>query len=198
MKKCRIVICTVIFLTVSGSALVVARNAGVRRMSSSSSSSSSTNVSLMGMAVFENGRDSEKRMLWNIRIGGNRQAGTTVQFSCVYIFPVHETQKVALQVRHYSTSDGTIKDVKVSKGGFSFTIDVTDTPAGLRTGGNIKVVGTRKRGKFGYSVNAKGTWWNTILDRIVETEWRSMNKGIVLPYKQVTRGYPTTSFGGGR
>jgi hypothetical protein len=194
MKKCVIVTFTIIFFLVSGSMQVAAGNVGYRR---TSSSSSPMNVSIMGMTVFENGRDSEKKMLGHIRIGGNRQEDRVVQFSFVYIFPVHETKEVALQVRHYSTSEGTIKDVKVNKNGFSFTIDVTDTPAGLGTGGNMKVVGTRKQNMFDYSVNAKGIWWNSLLDRKVETEWRLMSNEIVLPYKRVTRGYPVKNFGVG-
>jgi hypothetical protein len=193
MKKCTIVIFTTTFFLVSGSVLVVARNTGAGQTPSSFSMS----VPIMGMEVLENGCDSEKKMLGHIRIKGYRRADTGIEFNSVYIFPVHETKEVALQVRHYSTSEGTIKDVKVNKDGFSFTIDVIDTPDGLRTGGNMKVVGRRKHNIFGYSVNAKGIWWNSILDRKVETEWRSINKKIVLPYKQVTGGYPTKSFGGG-
>ena len=101
----------------------------------------------------------------------------------VFIRPDHEGKRVCLKAEHNSSADGSIKDVIVNKDSFSFRIDFSGTFLGA--GRTVQVVGNRKEGTYGYSVQGVGLWWSDVLNRKIKTEWRSTDKKIVLPYKEV-------------
>lgn len=62
-------------------------------------------------------------------------------------------------------------------------IDLSLTPLGA--GRTVQVVGNKKDEQDGYDVEATALWWSEILERKLKTEWRSTDKKIVLPYKEV-------------
>lgn len=136
------------------------------------------------MEIFDDGKLSDNRMLVQLTIFDDGEV--YVDWNHVYIDPVHETKTVILKAQHFSTLEGSIKNVKVDKGSFSFTIDLSGTPLG--TGRTVQVVGNRRNeGRYGYEydVEAIGLWWSEVLGRKIKTEWRSTDKKFVLPYREI-------------
>ena len=132
--------------------------------------------------ILNDGKLSDNKMLVDLRIinvDGNDDI--SVDWSHVYINPVHESKKVVLKAQHFSTVNGLIKNVVVNDNNFSFVLYFLPTPfTELRT---MQVVGNKKGGL--YDVEATALWWSDILNRKIKTEWRTTDKKIVLPYKEV-------------
>lgn len=134
------------------------------------------------MEILDDGKLTENKILAQLRILSD---GSKIyaDWNHVYIDPVHETKTVILKAQHFSTLEGSIKNVLISKEGFSFVIDLSLTPLG--TGRTVQVVGSKKDGQDKYDVEATALWWSEVLKRKLKTEWRTTDKGIVLPYKEV-------------
>jgi hypothetical protein len=134
------------------------------------------------MDILNDGELSENNILVDLRIfsdGGK----THVDWNHVYIDPVHETKTVILKAQHFSTLEGSIRNVQASEGHFSFVMDLSLTPLG--TGRTVQVVGSKGEGQDKYDVRATGLWWSEILKRKLKIKWRTTDKKIVLPYREV-------------
>lgn len=134
------------------------------------------------MDILNDGKLTENKILVELRILSD---GSKVyaDWNHVYIDPVHETKTVILKAQHFSTLEGSIKNVIINKESFSFTIDLSLTPLG--TGRTVQVVGNKKNKQNGYDVEATALWWSEILKRKLKTEWRSTDNKIILPYKEI-------------
>jgi hypothetical protein len=105
----------------------------------------------------------------------------------VNILPNHSLKKIILCSEQYSTYDGSIKNVIVTKNSFSFVIDTLPY-----LGETIQVVGQKgdEAGKF--DVKATALWselvpdYNVgkVLHKILKIEWQLTDK-IILPYTEV-------------
>lgn len=137
------------------------------------------------MEILNEGKLTENKMLVDLRIvnidGDNN---ISVVWKHVYINPVHETKRVILKAQHFSTVSGSIYNVIVNNNNFSFVIDLSGTSFG--TGRTVQVVGNKRSGLITeYDIEATALWWSDILKKKIKTEWRSTDKKIVLPYKEV-------------
>lgn len=174
MKKYIVTISSVFFCLIAFSVLVVAKTATVDE-----------EVAIRAnfhMDILDDGKLTENKILVQLRILGD---GTKVyaDWNHVYIDPVHETKTVILKAQHFSTLEGSIKNVLIRKEGFSFVIDLSLTPLGR--GRTVQVVGSKKNGQGEYDVEATALWWSEVLKRKLKTEWRTTDKKVVLPYKEV-------------
>jgi hypothetical protein len=134
------------------------------------------------MEIFDDGKLSDCKMIVDLKIYDYSNE-IYVIWDDVFIRPAHELKRVCLKAEHNSTQDGSIKDVRVSKDSFSFKIDFTGTFGGA--GRTVQVVGKKEEGITAYSLQAVGLWWSDILKSTIKTEWRSTDKKILLPYKEV-------------
>ena len=143
-KRVCITIVTMLALTIA-SAVVVAKNATLGKKV--------VIKTFFRMEIFDDGKLSDNKMLVELRIFDDDEL--YVDWNHVYIDSVHETKTVILKAQYFSTLEGSIKNVKVDKGTFSFTIDLSGTP--LSAGRTVQVVGNkRKEGQYGYDVEAIG------------------------------------------
>lgn len=131
------------------------------------------------MEVFREGQLSEKKLLVNLEIW-KIDNGFLVSWDYVHIEPLHDRKKIFLNARHFSTDDGSIKNVQVGKNGFSFRLE--------HAGGHgltADIVGKKREGQGSYSVKANAI--DFLLGAGLKTteKWVSTNKKIVLPYKEV-------------
>jgi len=144
---------------------------------------STKNVSIVGirenfkMEIMDDGQLSEDKMIVTLEILGNIYKPYVV-WNHVYIKPIHDEKRVILKAQHFSTVEGSIKDVIVNKDSYSFMIF-------WGVGRSIQVVGSKKRGQDNYSIEASALWWSEILNRKIKMEWRSTDKKFVLPYREV-------------
>lgn len=129
------------------------------------------------MEIIDDGQMSENRMIVTLGILGNIHE-PYVRWNHVYIKPIHEEKRVLLKAQHFSTVDGSIKDVIVNKNSFSFTIFWGERRI-------AQVVGSKKRDQDNYSIEASALWWSEILKRKIKMAWRSTDKKFTLPYKEV-------------
>lgn len=136
----------------------------------------------MRMEILNDGQPTENRMLVDLDIF-DHTGKVHVIWNHVYIDPVHEAKTVILKAQHFSTLEGSIKNVTTYNDGFSFTIDLSAEFLG--TGRTVQVVGSKKETGMGYDVEASGLWWSEILNKKLKTEWRSTDKKFILPYKEV-------------
>lgn len=133
------------------------------------------------MEIIDDGKLTDNQMLADLHIF-NYRGRTHVVWNHVYIDPQHDLKKVILKAQHYSTQEGTISEVVVSKNHFSFKIDVSTA---LFPGRTVQVVGNRSEDSHKYSIEGTALWWSYILNRKIKTEWRTTDKKIMLPYKEV-------------
>jgi len=176
MKKCILITLVSLVCLIVPSVLVIAKNTTV-----------SENIAIFAsfkMEILEDGKLTENKMLVELRIvnveGDNN---IYIDWNHVYIDPVHEFKTVILKAQHFSTLEGSIKNVIANNNSFSFVIDLSGTPLGA--GRTVQVVGNKKLGQDGYSVEATALWWSEIINRKIKTEWRSTDKTFILPYKEV-------------
>lgn len=178
MKK-RILVISILFLfLVLPSLLVIAKSTAVGEKFAIETS--------FKMEIFEDGEISEQKMLVDLTIIGQDSGGYYVEWNEVYIDPIHEHKVVVLIPVHHSTLDGSIKNVIVTKNGFSFVIDLSRQFLGK--GHTLQIVGTKKKGGIiyhKYDVKGSGLWWSEILKRSIRKELRSTDRKIILPYKEV-------------
>jgi len=134
------------------------------------------------MEILDDGKLTENKMLVELRMFSNG-SNIYADWNHVYIAPVHETKTVILKAQHFSTLEGSIKNVIVNENSFSFVIDLSLTPLGA--GRTVQVVGIKKEGQNDYNVEGTALWWSEILKRKLKTQWRTTDKKFVLPYKEV-------------
>ena len=118
----------------------------------------------------------EERMIVTLQV--HNIAGPSVNWKHVYIKPDHNRKGVLLRVGHFSTTEGSIKDVIVTKDSFSFDIH----PSPRET---VHIIGTKSTGKSRYDIQGVGFVYLTTLDKLTKVEWRSTDKKFILPYKEV-------------
>jgi len=136
----------------------------------------------MKMEILADGQPTEDRMLVGLDIFDH--AGKIhVIWNHVYIRPFHETKTVVLKAQHFSTQEGSIKNVMANNDSFSFTLDFSGELLGA--GRTAQVVGSKQESGIGYDMEASGLWWSPILNKKLKTEWRTTDKKFVLPYKEV-------------
>lgn len=174
MKKRILIISIFLVCLIFPSVLVIAKN-----------SSSGEKVAIkthFHMDILDDGRLTDNKIQVELRIISD---GSKIyaDWNHVYIDPVHETKTVILKAQHFSTLEGSISNITVNKRSFSFTIDFSLTPLG--SGRTVQVVGSKKNKQDGYDVEATALWWSEILNKKIRTEWRSTDKKIILPYKEV-------------
>ncbi len=128
------------------------------------------------MEIMNDGQLSEDKMIVTLEILGSIYE-PYVTWNHVYIKPIHDEKRVVLKAQHFSTEEGSIKDVRVTQNSFSFVID--------HIGRTVQVVGNKKAGQSKYDVEASALWWSEILNRKIKMEWRSTDKKFMLPYKEV-------------
>jgi len=129
------------------------------------------------MEIMDDGQLSEDKMIVTLEILGSIYE-PYVAWNHVYIKPIHDEKRVVLKAQHFSTVEGSIKDILVNKNSFSFTIF-------WGAGRAAQVVGSKREGQDNYSIEASALWWSDILNRKIKMEWRSTDKKFVLPYKEV-------------
>jgi len=139
------------------------------------------------MDVFDDGEISDNKMLVDLTIIEQDSGGFYVEWNDVYIRPFHENKVVILKPEHNSTLDGSINNVTVTKTGFSFVIDVSMGVWG--EGRTLQIVGMKKHEEGlifdKYDVKGSGLWWSELLKKPIRREFRSTDKKIILPYKEV-------------
>lgn len=135
------------------------------------------------MEILDDGKLTENKMLVELTIFDYDGDNIYIGWNHVYIDPVHETKTVVLKAQHFSTLEGSIKNVIANNNSFSFVIDLSGTPLGA--GRTVQVVGNKKVGQDGYDIEATALWWSDIINRKIKTEWRSTDKTFILPYKEV-------------
>ena len=119
------------------------------------------------MEMLDDGQLMEDKMLVDLSIFDH--AGKVhVTWSHVFIRPLHESKTVVLKAQHFSTLEGSIKNVIADNKSFSFTIDMSGEPLGA--GRTVQVVGSRKK-TFGYDVEGTGLWWSPILNKKLTITW---------------------------
>jgi hypothetical protein len=131
------------------------------------------------LEVFREGQLSGKILLVDLRIWKLDDGEFFIEWSHVHIEPFHNHKMVFLKACHFSTGEGSVKNVIIGRDGFSFNLDT------LQGRGLIaSVVGKKKGESDSYSVEA-----NAIVpldvDKKTTEKWVSTDKKIVLPYKEV-------------
>ena len=176
MKKRILITLVSLVCLIVPSVLVIAKNTTV-----------SENIAIFAsfkMEILNDGKLTENKMLVELRIvnvdGDNN---ISVVWNHVYIDPVHEFKTVILKAQHFSTLEGSIKNVIANNNSFSFVIDLSATPLGA--GRTVQVIGNKRLGQDGYDIEATALWWSDIINRKIKTEWRSTDKTFILPYKEV-------------
>ena len=182
MKKCILIAIISLVCLLVPSVLVIAKN------NNENEKSPLVVVTDFNLEVFREGKLSEKNLLVTLQIWdlGNGN-GFSVSWNHVRIEPVHTQKKVYISGQHFSTEEGSIKNVRVHKNGFSFRLDYI---GGM--GLTADIVG-KEEGKLDgipvYSVKASAmafSIYRTGSDLQKNPEiWRSTDKKIVLPYKEV-------------
>lgn len=138
------------------------------------------------MELIDDGKILDSKMLVNLTIIEQDNGDFYVEWNEVFIKPFHERKVVILKPVHHSTLDGSIKNVIVTKTGFSFVIDLSRQFGGA--GRTLQIVGKKKSGGFifdEYDVKGSGLWWSEILKESIRKDLRSTDKKIILPYKEV-------------
>ena len=134
------------------------------------------------MEILDDGKLTDNKMLVELRMFSDG-SDIYADWNHVYIDPVDETKTVILKAQHFSTLEGSIKNVIAKKNNFSFVIDLSLTPLG--SGRTVQVVGIKQEGQNDYNVEGTALWWSEILQKKLKTQWRSTDKKFVLPYKEV-------------
>ncbi len=129
------------------------------------------------MEIMDDGQLSEDKMIVTLEILGNTYE-PYVAWNHVYIKPIHDEKRVVLKAQHFSTVEGSVKDVIVNKNSFSFTIF-------WGVGRSAQIVGIKKGGQDNYSIEASALWWSEILNKKIKMGWQSTDKKFVLPYKEI-------------
>ncbi len=135
------------------------------------------------MEILDDGKLTENKMLVDLTIFDYDGDNIYVDWNHVYIDPVHKTKTVILKDQHFSTLEGSIKNVIANNDSFSFVIDLSGTYLG--TGRTVQVVGNKSLGQVKYDIEATALWWSDIINRKIKTEWRSTDKTFILPYNEV-------------
>ena len=176
MKKRILITFILLMCLIVPSVLVIAKNTTV-----------SENIAIFAsfkIEILEDGKLTENKMVVELIIlnvdGDNN---VSVDWNHVCIDPVHEFKAVVLKAQHFSTLEGSIKNIIANNNSFSFVIDLSSTPLG--TGRTVQVVGNKRLGQDGYDIEATALWWSDIINRKIKTEWRSTDKTFILPYKKV-------------
>jgi hypothetical protein len=115
----------------------------------------------------------------SVEVSGGRYSAT---WDAVRISPVllpNGVKRTSLRAQHYSTDEGTIKNLVVKKDAITFDI--------ARSFGDLKVVCARK-GEFDFDIRATGTHFKTEKNVTYTEEW-VMTGDITLPSPSVF-GYP--------
>ena len=102
-----------------------------------------------------------------------------VRLDMITFFQVDPEQQMWVIPDHYSTLEGTITDVIVKKDQFSFRIKDSDDKS------SAQVIGSQKRGLHLCSLEAFRTPLNTVDKKPLAVRWRSTDKTIILPYKEI-------------
>jgi hypothetical protein len=138
------------------------------------------------MEIHDDGKLSGHTMMVDLAIVEQDRGGFYVEWNEVFISPVHERNAVILKPFHHSTLERSIKNVTVTKTGFSFVIDLSRQFGG--EGRILQIIGKwiSGRGLFAkYDVKGVGLWWSEILKESIKREFKSTDKKIVLPYREV-------------
>ena len=132
------------------------------------------------MEVFREGQLSEKKLLVKLQIW-KADNSFLVSWDYVHIEPLHDRKKIFLSACHFSTDDGSVKNVSVDKNGFSFRLEYLEGH-----GLTADIVGKKREGQGSYSVKANAIDFilGAGLKKTTE-KWVSTDKKIVLPYKEV-------------
>lgn len=135
------------------------------------------------LEIIRDGKLSDNKMLVNLEIWELNDT-LCILWSDVCIAPLHDRKKVFLNPRHFSSLQGSIKNVSVGPNGFSFRLDYAEGH-----GLTADVVGKKREGQNGYSVKASAMDFRTDVAHGKAPEiWQSTDKMIVLPYKEVFYG----------
>ena len=138
------------------------------------------------MEVYEDDKLTDNLMIVELSIVELDNGSFYVSWNEVWIDPVHEYKTVIIKPVHHSTVEGSIKNVTVTKDGFSFDIDLSGESFGK--GRILQIVGKKQgSGMFGdiYDVKGSGLWWSNIIKESIKKDLRSTDKEITLPYKKI-------------
>jgi hypothetical protein len=151
---------------------------GLRAIAKSESTKNETVaiIDTLRLEVIVDGQLFEEKMVVTLQV--HNINGLSVNWKHVYIKPDHNKKGVLLRAGHFSTTEGSIKDVIVTKDSFSFDIH----PSPRET---VQIIGTKNTGKSSYDIQGVGLVYLTTLDKLTKVEWRSTDKKFILPYKEV-------------
>jgi hypothetical protein len=101
-----------------------------------------------------------------------------VNWQDVWISSIDAEKKMMLKPESNSIVDGSIQNVIVRDGHFSF--DIVLEPERV-----MKISGSRPKGSVVYQIEGVGSWWIDMLKKHVKTEWRNVSEPLLLPYNEI-------------